>query len=183
MEAHCYLARRKKSQWLRFQQQTSVLSCLHFVDASLAALLSVRLFCRQIKSILKHEGKKSEKKKEHKHKSHHHDKEKHKHKSHHHDKEKHKHKHHDKEKHKSSHHDKEKHKHGSSILDKLESSMRQEGTLESRLLSEPVDKEIDGDVFHINDKSKVQDGQTITPPKKKLPRARGQSGTVQAQHN
>ena len=120
------------------------------------------------------EGEK-ERKKEHKHKH------KHKHK-HHDDKEKHKSSHHDKsEKHKSHHHDKEKDKshhkpHKSKFPDpiRVKSSIfgpPMDATDVNRLLSEPIDREIDGGSnFQISKPKKIKDDFGDTPKKRKRSR-------------
>ena len=89
-----------------------------------------------------------------------------KHKSSHHDKEKHKSHHHDKEKHKSSHHhhhhDKPHKPKSSSLL-----SAAKDASDISRMLAEPIDREIDGDDFQISERKPIKDGQPITPPSKR----------------
>ncbi len=104
-------------------------------------------FCQFISKDISQGGHKEKKHKKHKHK----------HKDHH-DKEKHKSHYHDKEKHKSHHHEKKV-----SILGKLESSI----FADDRLMSEPMDREIDGKAFHIKDHSKVPDGELVGPKKKR----------------
>lgn len=126
------------------------------------------------KSTKEHkEHKEHREHKEHKHKH------KHKHKSHDHDKEKHKSSHHDKEKHKSHHHDKEKHKshhdkpHKPKVpgpgFPKMGSSIFTSAPVDisSRLLAEPIDREIDGNNFQIVDHKSSKDGILVSPPKKK----------------
>ena len=124
------------------------------------------------------EGEK-ERKKEHKHKH------KHKHK-HHDDKEKHKSSHHDKsEKHKSHHHDKDKEKsHHKPHKSKFPDPIRVKSSIfgppmdaadVNRLLSEPIDREIDGGSnFQISKPKKMKDNFGETPKKRK--RARTSDG-------